>query len=183
MAQSKTTGAYTDSTSTGPELMQSVYPQYHILWLRFRLWSVQPDIIEVHLARTAGYRYIALGTQADCDPVNIGQDYALIRKRLQWDNPLGPGVYCCRGRIIMDHNRSHSGAVGNRHVKRLGGVAGYADILVRPLRTDCPGSRDIGEYRLASQSGVMARHRQTDLDIRTHRDVLCALHGPGRAVG
>ncbi len=54
---------------------------------------VQADVIEEHLARAAGSRHIVPGSQADRYPVNVSQDYTLIGKRLQRNNPLGPGVY------------------------------------------------------------------------------------------
>jgi hypothetical protein len=33
---------------------------------------VQPDIVEVHFTRTAGYCHVAPGTQSDCNFVNVG---------------------------------------------------------------------------------------------------------------
>jgi hypothetical protein len=44
----------------------------------FRNWLSQPDIVNKYLPRTAGDRNVALGSKANSNPVNAGQDYTLI---------------------------------------------------------------------------------------------------------
>ncbi len=83
----------------------------------------------------------------------------------------------------MDDHHRVSGAVGNRYVQRLGIVGDDADILVRPLSADVPCCRDVREHRLTRQSRVVAGHRQADIDVRAHLDVLRTHLGPRRTVG
>ncbi len=184
-AESIRKGAYAELIGIDPKIIQVLllFPLQRILLFSSFSRPIQPDVIEEHLARTAGDRHVTLGPQSDSDPVNVGQDYALICKGLQRDNPLGPDVDLCRDRIIMDHHCRSSGTVRNRYIQRLGIVAEYADILVRPLRANSTSNRDVSQYGLTCQSNVMARKRQANVDIRTHLDVLCALHRPRGAVG
>ena len=80
----QTKGAYTESIDIGPELMQILMSSTgkRRSLLRSSSRPIQPDVIIEHLARTAGRRHIALGAEANCDAVNIGQIYALIGKGL-----------------------------------------------------------------------------------------------------
>ena len=74
----KTTGAHTESTGIGPELMLSGYTRYYILWLR----SIQPDIVKEHLTGTTGDSRVALGSKTNRNCVDVGQIDALIGKGL-----------------------------------------------------------------------------------------------------
>ena len=72
----------------------------------------------------------------------------------------------------MYDDRRTAGLVGNSHVQWLSIVAEDADVLVRPLTGDRAGSRNVGEYGLTGQRGIVAGQRQTDVDILAHRNIL-----------
>ena len=46
--------------------------------LRSSSQPIQPDVINEHLARTAGDCHVALCAKTDSNPVNVSQNYALI---------------------------------------------------------------------------------------------------------
>ena len=70
----KLNGAYTESISIGPEIIQILLlcPQKRILLLSSLSRPIQPDIVNEYLAGTAGYRRVALSAQANRNPVYVG---------------------------------------------------------------------------------------------------------------
>ena len=70
----KLNGAYTESISIGPEIIQRLLlcPQKRFLLLSSFSRPIQPDIVNVNLTRTAGYRHVVLSAQANRNPVDIG---------------------------------------------------------------------------------------------------------------
>ncbi len=67
-------GAYTESISIGPEIIQILllYPQKRFLLLSSLSRPVQPDIVNVNLTQTAWHCHIALSAQANRNPVYVG---------------------------------------------------------------------------------------------------------------
>jgi len=57
---------------------------------QLRSLSIQPNVINIHLARSARYRGIASGTKTNSVSIDIGQNYALLGKGFQRDFPLRP---------------------------------------------------------------------------------------------
>ena len=76
----KMNGAYTKSNSISPETMQIYHVNDSILDLSLWFCPIQPYIVKIHLARTARYRHVASGPQANSHHVNVGQIDALIGK-------------------------------------------------------------------------------------------------------
>ena len=82
----KISGAHTESSRYRPRFSFKTAIN-HFLWpgpdksrsnlslvlrMLLRSRSIQPDVVEEHLAGTAGHRHITPGSHADCDPVDIG---------------------------------------------------------------------------------------------------------------
>ena len=76
----------------------------------------EPDVVEVHLACSARYRQIASGPQADYNPVNVGQIYALIGNGLKGDHPLGPDVDLRRRRVIVGYDYGRACSIGYYYI-------------------------------------------------------------------
>ena len=72
----ETAGAYAELIGIGPEIIQILlsFPQERFLLFSNFSRPVQPDVVKVHLARTAGDRRVALGSKANRYTVNVGQD-------------------------------------------------------------------------------------------------------------
>ncbi len=75
-------GAYAELIGIGPEIIQILllFSQKQCLLFNSLSRLIQTDVVNIHLARTAGYRHVALCTQANGNPVNIGQNDTLIGK-------------------------------------------------------------------------------------------------------
>jgi len=70
----KTAEAYAELISIGPEIIQILllFPLYRILLFSSFSRLIQPDVVKIHLARTAGNSRVALGTKTNRDLINIG---------------------------------------------------------------------------------------------------------------
>jgi len=106
----RTCGAHTELIGTGPEVIHLLilFRQKQLLPLRKISRAIQPDVVKVHLFRTAGDHDIALRNQANHYPVNIGQDYTLIfdkgryacnSERVSFCTSRSVMLRCCRTTI------------------------------------------------------------------------------------
>src|SRR4030042_4221473 len=117
MTEATKKGAYAKLIGIDPEIIQVLLlsPLQRILLFSSLARQIQPDIVKVHLACSAGDCRVAPGTQANRNLVHVSQDYALIGKSLQRNDPLGPCVDVRRGRIVVYHYRRLSGSGGYGH--------------------------------------------------------------------
>ena len=125
--------------------------------------TIQPDIVNIHHTRAAGDSSIAFGAYADRDAVHTRQVHTLLGERLQGDDPLRPGGGN-QIRIDMIHDRGAAGAIGDRHIHRLGGIRRGASIPQRQFRHTVPGPvtrRGEGPlgFRIFEIVIVVQRHR------------------------